>query len=167
MRSVTYAGLAGQDTFPLPFLATNAADVSVTVGGSAAGFTVAQDKIKLNAALVADAAVVVATVHEEGVEYDGLLPSNDVSVSAVPVSTASVQLVASNATRHKAGVSILNDSASANLLVRPGDTAASATDYAYKVAPGGSVLIERYRGAIQGIWDAADAAGHARISEYL
>ena len=58
---------------------------------------------------------------------------------------------------------IVNDS-SATLFVCLSFTAASATNYTFKLAPGATQVIENYGGPISGIWDAAN--GFARCTEW-
>jgi hypothetical protein len=58
---------------------------------------------------------------------------------------------------------VVNDS-SATLYICLSFTAASLTNYTYKVAPGATQVIENYGGATSGIWDAAN--GFARCTEW-
>lgn len=85
------------------------------------------------------------------------------AVTSVAASASSVSLLASNSSRKAA--TFYNDSASAYLSIKLGATA-SATSFTVKLGPGGYYELPTavtYRGAIDGIWDAA--VGSARITE--
>lgn len=86
------------------------------------------------------------------------------TLSNVSASASSVTLLSSNASR--VGGMIVNDSASATLLVKYGTTA-SATSYTYSLLPGATLELPAnpaiYTGRIDGIWTAA--VGSARVTE--
>lgn len=186
-RTVTHAGLAGQDTFAVPFGADAASDLTVTVDGVAASFTFNGSFIILSSPLATDASVTIVVTAPSSTGSSSATeatlqavlnaiqnqnsggsngpPSSAANVTAVAASTNSVQLIGSNASRHPDGVDVVNDSSTANLFVRPGSSAATTSNYSYKLAPGQSVLIDNFTGPIQGVWDGA--SGSARITEYL
>jgi hypothetical protein len=97
----------------------------------------------------------------------GLAPlfAFDIGVpSSVAASVVSVQLAAGSG--EAKGYTIYNDSASANLYISLGSTAASLTSFTAKLVPGAYYETPfGYNGPIQGIWDAA--IGSARISTVL
>jgi len=64
----------------------------------------------------------------------------------------------------KNAVRVITNDSSATLYVCLSFTAASTTNYTYKVAPGAAITIENYGGPISGIWDAAN--GFARCTEW-
>ncbi len=82
--------------------------------------------------------------------------------SSVAASASSVTLLSSNASRKK--VVIYNDSTSASLYVRLNASAATSSNFTYKLYPSGYLEEYNYTGEIRGIWSAA--SGNARITEY-
>lgn len=89
------------------------------------------------------------------------------TVTAFAPSVTSASIVVASSDR--AGVSIYNNHASANLYVRCGDTAATTTagGFTQKIAAGGSWETPfLYRGAIQGIWDSG-SGNSASVTEYI
>lgn len=84
------------------------------------------------------------------------------AVTAVPSSATSVAVLAANA--RAAGRLVYNDS-TAILYLRYGTAAASTAAYTVQIASQGShVVATGYRGALTGIWAAAN--GNALVTEF-
>lgn len=91
-------------------------------------------------------------------------PSLGATQANVAVNVAVVTLQAANAARR--GWSVLNDSTIATLSLRLG-AGATLTNGTVKLLPGAYwEMPYNYVGQITGIWDVADAAGAARVTEY-
>jgi hypothetical protein len=88
--------------------------------------------------------------------------SSSAALSNFSVSTSSATAQAANTSRKK--LIIVNDSEIATLKVKYGATA-SATSFTHRVAPGETLVEDMYTGIVDGIWDQADAAGAARVTE--
>lgn len=82
------------------------------------------------------------------------------TVTSVPASIVSVQLLAAEANRIEA--IIRNDSVSESLYVKYG-SAASSTSHTVELIPGDSLVVDKYTGIIHGIW--TSATGDARITQ--
>ncbi len=76
-------------------------------------------------------------------------------------SATSVTILAANSDRIRA--TIVNDSTEI-LYLRESSTAATTTNYSWKVQPDGTVVIDDYTGQLTGIW-ASDGSGQATVSE--
>lgn len=91
------------------------------------------------------------------------------AVTRVAVNVANVTLLAANANRK--GATIENNSAASNLFLKLGATAnigAGTESFTAVLGAGVRAYYEvpaGYTGIIDGIWDAADAAGEALITE--
>jgi hypothetical protein len=82
------------------------------------------------------------------------------TTSNVASSVTVVTLKAANTSRVK--LVVYHDDTASTLYVKEG-SAATATDYTYKLSPGSTLFIDDYTGIVTGIWSAA--TGTARVTE--
>lgn len=84
------------------------------------------------------------------------------ATSSVASTTASTQLLATNAQRRN--IIITNDDAN-KLYVLLNSGTASATNYSFALDEGEDAHVPGYTGEVVGVW-ATDGSGSARITEY-
>lgn len=89
------------------------------------------------------------------------------AVTRVAVNVANVTLKAANAAR--LGLTVFNNSAASNLFLKLGAAAAigaGVESFTIKITPGFYYEVPySWVGIVDGIWDAADAAGEALVTE--
>lgn len=119
---------------------------------------------------VFDASAVVRTIKALDiggtlVEVTTPLFATSSATAAVACSVTAVDLLASNANRMP-GTKIINTSLTRTLTVGYGSGTPSATSFYTKLVPGEEwEMPGLFTGLIRGIWDGADAAGYAVVTE--